>query len=124
MSRNLLNQGFETHQRCFASEEIEILRAEADRVSLEAGTACVRHLRERSAIFSELSTSRVLLALIPSGLRPVRSILFDKTAAENWPVPWHQDLTIAVKKRMGVSGYGPWSHKDGSPHVQPPAELL
>lgn len=60
----------------------------------------------------------------PAGLRPVRSILFDKTESENWPVPWHQDLTIAVSQEQQVSGYGPWSHKDGSPHVQPPVSLL
>ncbi len=54
----------------------------------------------------------------------VRGIYFDKTPEANWLVPWHQDLSIAVKQRLDVSGYGPWSTKEGVPHVQPPAELL
>lgn len=39
-------------------------------------------------------------------------------------MPWHQDLTIAVRERREVVGFGPWSVKDGVPHVQPPAEVL
>jgi ectoine hydroxylase-related dioxygenase (phytanoyl-CoA dioxygenase family) len=54
----------------------------------------------------------------------VRGILFDKTPDANWKVVWHQDLTIAVLERHDVIGFGPWSEKDGVPHVQPPAALL
>ena len=38
---------------------------------------------------------------------PVRALLFDKTPAANWKVVWHQDLTIAVRARRDVEGYGP-----------------
>ena len=54
----------------------------------------------------------------------VRAILFDKTPGANWKVIWHQDLTIAVQERREVPGFGPWSEKDGVPHVQPPVQLL
>ncbi len=37
----------------------------------------------------------------------VRAIIFDKTPDANWKVSWHQDLTIAVKRRIEVEGYGP-----------------
>jgi hypothetical protein len=50
---------------------------------------------------------------------PVRAIYFDKSEATNWTVAWHQDLTIAVRSRIEVSGFGPWSKKDGIPSVQP-----
>lgn len=56
--------------------------------------------------------------------RTVRAIFFDKSPDTNWLVTWHQDLTIAVKEKREVAGFGPWSVKDGQPHVQPPAELL
>ena len=56
--------------------------------------------------------------------KPVRAIYFDKSAGANWLVAWHQDLTIAVEERVDVAGFGPWSVKDGVPHVQPPVELL
>jgi len=55
---------------------------------------------------------------------PVRAILFDKTPAANWKVSWHQDLTIAVKVRAEVAGYGPWTEKAGVVHVQPPVSIL
>jgi ectoine hydroxylase-related dioxygenase (phytanoyl-CoA dioxygenase family) len=54
----------------------------------------------------------------------VRATLFDKTPEANWKVPWHQDVTIAVKERRDTPGYGPWSVKSGVPHVQPPSDVL
>lgn len=69
-----------------------------------------------------------LLDLVRPHLRskplPVRGIYFDKSPEANWLVPWHQDLTVAVRERIDVPGFGPWSIKDGLPHVQPPVELL
>ena len=55
---------------------------------------------------------------------PVRAIYFDKSPDANWLVPWHQDLTIALRERIEVPGFGPWSLKEGIPHVQPPVSLL
>lgn len=54
----------------------------------------------------------------------VRGLLFDKTPEANWMVPWHQDLTVAVKARVEAPGFGPWTVKTGVPHVQPPAGVL
>lgn len=59
-----------------------------------------------------------------SGRKPVRAILFDKSEAANWALGWHQDRTIAVKKRADVAGYGPWSVKAGLTHVEPPFALI
>jgi Phytanoyl-CoA dioxygenase (PhyH) len=56
--------------------------------------------------------------------RPVRAILFDKSAATNWALGWHQDRTIAVRQRIDVSGYGPWSTKQGLLHVEPPFAVI
>lgn len=79
---------------------------------------------------AELARSSALLShvlpLMPdvAQARPVRAIYFDKSPAENWLVPWHQDLTIAVQERLDTPGFGPWSVKADVPHVQPPMELL
>ena len=124
MCSSLEIDGYEIRRALLNDVEVTELRREADAVAAAAGSACVRHLRQRSSIFDSLSMSDTLLALIPAGLRPVRSILFDKTESENWPVLWHQDLTIAVAEERKLLGYGPWSYKDGSPHVQPPVTLL
>ncbi|HYZ47661.1 MAG TPA: phytanoyl-CoA dioxygenase family protein, partial [Sphingomonas sp.] len=56
--------------------------------------------------------------------RPVRAVLFDKTERTNWSLAWHQDRTICVEQRMEVSGFGPWTMKDGMQHVAPPFDLL
>ena len=55
---------------------------------------------------------------------PVRAIYFDKSPDANWLVPWHQDLTLALRSKADVDSFGPWSTKDGIPHVQPPVTLL
>ena len=47
-----------------------------------------------------------------------RAILFDKTPDANWKVPFHQDLSIAVREPREVEGFGPWSRKAGVWHVQ------
>jgi Phytanoyl-CoA dioxygenase (PhyH) len=54
----------------------------------------------------------------------VRAILFDKNESANWTVPWHQDRSIAVRERVDIRGFGPWSIKAGIVHVQPPLEIL
>lgn len=56
--------------------------------------------------------------------RPVRAVLFDKTAGTNWSLAWHQDRTICVERRNEVQGFGPWTTKQGMQHVAPPFELL
>ena len=75
-----------------------------------------------------LASSPTLLDLVrphlPAPPVPTRAIYFDKSPDTNWLVPWHQDLTIALREQRDVPGFGPWSTKDGIPHVQPPVALL
>jgi Phytanoyl-CoA dioxygenase (PhyH) len=56
--------------------------------------------------------------------RPVRALLFDKSAQNNWPLGWHQDRVIAVKQKHAVEGFGPWTRKAGLHHVQPPFAII
>jgi hypothetical protein len=76
----------------------------------------------------EMAVCAELMALLEGlagpGFFAVRGILFDKVPGANWPVGWHQDLVIAVKRRVEAAGYGPWSVKAGVVHVRPPAEVL
>jgi hypothetical protein len=55
---------------------------------------------------------------------PVRAILFDKSANQNWFLGWHQDRTIVVKRHIDMDGFGPWSIKSSMVHVEPPFEVL
>ncbi|MDB5296297.1 MAG: Phytanoyl-CoA dioxygenase [Phycisphaerales bacterium] len=100
----------------------EAVRGRADRVfavrNLLALSPGVRELVRLAAV------RRAVEAVIGEGAKVVRAILFDKVPGANWKVAWHQDLSIAVRQRRDVPGFGPWSVKAGVPHVQPPAELL
>ena len=58
------------------------------------------------------------------GCRPVRAILFDKSARRNWSLGWHQDRTICVRERREAPGFGPWTVKRGFHHVEPPFAFL
>lgn len=77
---------------------------------------------------AELARAPAILDLVRPHLRaepfPVRAIYFDKSPDTNWMVPWHQDMTLAMRAHLEVPGFGPWSTKDGIPHVQPPVEYL
>jgi ectoine hydroxylase-related dioxygenase (phytanoyl-CoA dioxygenase family) len=103
-------------------DELEPLWAEGSR------RGGVRDLLARSAAVRELARSapvrEALGAVLGPGAFAVRGLLFDKTPSANWKVIWHQDLTLAVRERHLVQGFGPWSQKAGIPHVQAPVALL
>jgi ectoine hydroxylase-related dioxygenase (phytanoyl-CoA dioxygenase family) len=84
----------------------------------------LREVGERSALIAQLTSEPAIVGLLSPGLSPVRTILFDKTPEENWPVSWHQDLSVAVVERVPVEGYSAWTVKNGVPHVQPPLPVM
>ena len=65
-----------------------------------------------------------LWSVIGRDLVAVKATLFDKGGETNWRGQWHQDRMIAVKERLDIPGYGRWSTKSGSLHVDPPAAVL
>jgi ectoine hydroxylase-related dioxygenase (phytanoyl-CoA dioxygenase family) len=92
-----------------------------------AGRGGVRNLIGHPTVTRLLHHERLggyLWSVIGRDLVAVKATLFDKTHEANWRVQWHQDRAIAVKERLDVPGYGPWSTKSGSLHVEPPAEVL
>lgn len=88
----------------------------------------VRNLLNLSPKIRELAESQeiktVVEKILGDNAKPVRAIFFDKTPEANWKVPWHQDLTIAVKKKRETEGFTAWTSKTGIQHVQPPVFLL
>src|SRR5215470_17243730 len=75
-----------------------------------------------------LATSEPVRKIMETVLGPqcfaVRGLFFNKTRTSNWKVAWHQDLTIAVRERKEVAGFGPWTMKAGIVHVQAPSEVM
>lgn len=76
------------------------------------------------ALARGVEIQRILEPLGMGSARVVRGVYFDKQRDANWKVAWHQDLTIAVKRRVDVDGFSAWTMKAGIQHVQPPVEIL
>jgi ectoine hydroxylase-related dioxygenase (phytanoyl-CoA dioxygenase family) len=76
----------------------------------------------RVAIDSRLlAIARAFLGTNPI---PYRATLFDKSTAQNWLVPWHQDTALPLCERRDVQGWGPWSIKAGITYAHAPATAL
>ncbi|OYW76516.1 MAG: phytanoyl-CoA dioxygenase [Verrucomicrobia bacterium 12-59-8] len=88
-----------------------------------AGSRGMLRIPEVAALAHSLLAD-VVRPHLPLSPNPVRGIYFDKRPETNWLVAWHQDLTLSLKAQVEVPGFGPWSVKDGVPHVQPPVKLL
>ena len=124
------SNGFAVIRKAIPDEEISELAnfieayREENQSVLSAG---FRNLLKQKTIkdFAYSKTVReIVTTFLDDNAIPVRSIFFDKTPASNWYVTWHQDLSIAVEKQVDTPGYGPWSTKEGTLHVQPPAAIL
>lgn len=95
--------------------------------AVAAGRGGVRNLIVHPTVVQLLvhqAFGRYLWSMVGREMVAVKATLFDKSVENNWRAQWHQDRAIAVKERMHIPGYGPWSMKSGSLHVEPPAEIL
>ncbi len=54
----------------------------------------------------------------------VKSIYLDKPPQSNWFVPYHQDLTISVNRKVDLPGFNNWTVKQDQFAVQPPLQIL
>ena len=120
-------KGYAIVRNAIVKETIAELRLEAERLAEVVPDRAygIRDLFTYSPRIAELGRSQAMCQHLPDPqLAPVRAILFDKIPGSNWKVPTHQDLTIAVRERHDIDGYGPWSLKANIPHVQPPMALL
>lgn len=119
----ITDDGFEQVPAVLDARECAALISELGPVS----GAGERGVLGRPAV-ARLAKSEAILALVrphlPIEPRAVRGIYFDKAPGSSWLVAWHQDLTLALREVRKVPGFGPWSTKGGTPHVQPPDALL
>jgi hypothetical protein len=102
-------------------EDLAAIRRHADRQHGGAG-ARLRTLPVQIGANDRIAGA--VRTLIGDAARPVRAVLFDKTAERSWAVGWHQDRTIAVRARRDVPDFACWDVKDGIVHVAPPFALL
>jgi ectoine hydroxylase-related dioxygenase (phytanoyl-CoA dioxygenase family) len=132
ISAELESQGFCVARKIAGEPAIDALktvfsRADLARAEREGETYGARNLLGLTQVRATAALPTVtscLLQILQEGFRAVRGIFFDKTEAANWPVLWHQDLSLAVQERCELTGWSNWSVKRGVTHVQPPPEIL
>jgi ectoine hydroxylase-related dioxygenase (phytanoyl-CoA dioxygenase family) len=127
-------QGFEIVPHVLSEAQCEDLARvlsdiyESQRASAGSRIGGVRNLLLSMPKVSDLALSGAVKGVLEGRLGrnifPVQATFFDKTPDVNWPVSWHQDLTIAVVKKIETAGFAAWSVKEEIVHVQPPPEIL
>ncbi|MEO5712603.1 MAG: phytanoyl-CoA dioxygenase family protein [Luteolibacter sp.] len=61
---------------------------------------------------------------LPHDALAIQAIAFDKTAATNWKVAWHQDLMFPFAAKVSTNGFDLPSIKDGIHYSRPPEAIL
>ncbi len=77
-----------------------------------------------AALAGRLRQHPALAPLLPENGVAVQCTYFEKSAARNWLVSIHQDLSIPVAERVPAPELSGWSNKEGALFVQPPAAVL
>lgn len=112
----------------FFNQRFDRLKTREDFKHRGSSTFGIRNLLNIVPEVRELAESQQVRCTIESFLgkeaKVVRGIFFDKTPEANWKVPFHQDLTIAVKEKIETAGFSAWTIKTEIQHVQPPVEIL
>jgi ectoine hydroxylase-related dioxygenase (phytanoyl-CoA dioxygenase family) len=103
---------------------IDLLCSTPVESSLRGGRRNLLSVPEMKELADSVALRELVHPILGGDAFPVRGTLFDKQEGSNRKVPWHQDVTIAVKERIDSDGYGPWSVKEGVQHVQPPTAIL
>jgi ectoine hydroxylase-related dioxygenase (phytanoyl-CoA dioxygenase family) len=125
--RTIDEHGFAVLPGILRSWRTDELLAEINRSALKRSRAGVRHLLAFAAV-SELARDSGVIAfareILGRDAFPFRATLFDKSAQSNWLIVWHQDTALPLRDKLDVTGWGPWSLKDGIHYAHAPADSL
>lgn len=93
------------------------------------GVYAARNVLQLWPAVAELWCREALLGPLEAILGPdlglVRALFFDKPPGNSWALPWHKDLTIAVRDNTlpAVAAMHP-TRKAGVPHLEAPESVL
>jgi hypothetical protein len=128
MKQEYSRDGYYLIQGAFSDDNVIILQNELSDFVGKTNNYGIRDLMNKVPHIKRMASSSPLLdiakEILGDNARPVRSVFFDKTEDANWNVAWHQDTSVALKNIYEVSGFGPWSEKQGVIHTEPPVEYL
>jgi ectoine hydroxylase-related dioxygenase (phytanoyl-CoA dioxygenase family) len=134
-TKSLNERGFVIFEDVFDAQNVKNLALELAHLNFgeaakkrKAVAFGVRNLLNVAPVVQEFVSSDAVRKLIEpiagEKARVIRAIFFDKTPEANWKVPFHQDLTIAVREQKDFNGFKAWTQKAGIFHVQPPDSVL
>ena len=118
-------QGFVVFDDAVSVEDLdEAIRIIDGIGDIRAGTRCLVDFPWCRSLARSLAGDERLTRILPVDARFVQCTLFVKSAANNWLVALHQDLSIPVAERVDCPGCQGWSDKEGELFVQPPTSVL
>jgi hypothetical protein len=80
---------------------------------------------EVASVWKKPALAAALEAALGAEVGLVRVLYFDKPPGQSWALPWHKDLTVAVRNnRLPSSRFRRPTAKAGVPHVEAPVEVL
>ena len=124
---SIAENGFAVLPDVIHAASLDHLMHQLLRLAPQRSRAGVRHALGLPPV-AELARSSQMIELarevLGSAAFPFRATLFDKSPAANWLVVWHQDTALPLRERMDVSGWGPWSVKEGVDYAHAPAAAL
>src|SRR5215208_3826483 len=116
----------------WAAVETALADGSSDDPAIRGGEGTVYAARNLLEIWPGLITAwhravlvETLTAVLGRDFGLVRVLYFDKPPGNSWALPWHKDLTIAVRNnRLPSERFGKPTRKAGVPHVEAPREVL
>jgi ectoine hydroxylase-related dioxygenase (phytanoyl-CoA dioxygenase family) len=128
MKAEFEKNGYFAAKQAISPEEVNTLINETKIFENQKNNYGIRDLFNKLPYLKKLVSSKPIRVVVEEILGkkafPVRSIFFDKVPGANWNVPWHQDTSIAIKKKAKVADFKLWSIKQGIAHVEPPEQYL
>jgi len=124
---HLSSDGFAIMPGVIPLTEITGLLSELETSPLIRSRAGFRHAMRHEAVATVAHDPRLrgpAAEILGSTAVPFRATLFDKSPSSNWLVVWHQDTALPICQRREISGWGPWSVKDGIAYAHAPALAL
>ena len=122
IKRQVEAHGYALIGRGVSEETIEALET-----ALDADQHGIRNLLSNQVVRRIAGSDEVrrsLASVLGGECFAVRGIFFNKSQKGNWKVTWHQDCVIAVREKLHIEGWGPWSSKADVIHVRPELAVL
>lgn len=123
MMSDLIEQGF-TVTRSGVSPAILDALAESAFDPSKAGERCLLDHAGVKQVALFLKAGLQKSGYVNSQAVAIQAIAFDKTAATNWKVSWHQDLMFPFFNRISTPDFSLPSTKDGVHYARPPSSVL